>query len=749
MLTLFLVFVVALSAARDKQSLTFTRITSGVIWDDVNCSNGLHWVDYNNDGYLDLYITNWFVDYDHANALYTNDGNGGFTKVTTGAIVTDVQSISGSWADYDNDGDIDGFVGHSNLDPTPQTNYMYVNNGDGTFTKLSTGSVATDLGLTSSALWGDFDNDGDVDLFAANHCWSPCTGGTGLRYYRNDGDSLARIENTSIGLPGEGDNAYPSACDFDADGDLDLVYRRDEKRNLVFRNQGDGTFAEDADIAFAADSSVGFSWADFDNDGDFDLLATGVAESRLYINNSGVFSRVPVEAYNPGSWTYVSGAWGDCDNDGDQDLVLVSMQGMYQPRANTFLINNGDGTFTKETSGPIGTDLETSVSAGWADYDRDGDLDLLVVNNNYDHNALYENAGNSNSWITINCVGTVSNRSSIGAEISAVATINGQQVRQLQQIASKSGACAQMPLEAHFGLGDAAEIDTIKVEWPSGYTDILIDVHVSQFLVVTEGQTIDIDGDGVIGIEDNCPDDYNPDQADGDGDGLGDVCDTFNRCGDANGDEQVNVGDAVFLINYVFKGGPPPAADCFPYDSAFEIPFGSAVVIDGTIEAGEWSDAVQRRFTVGSVVEITVMIKHDGANLLAAYYYQFGYGENLCFPELLIDVGNDKSQGWLSDDWWFHVSGTDCEAHGTYDVWNDCSVVQPDWLGVPNFDMVPEPPPLDTFEIRIPLTKIGIVVGETIGLAFRAECVTSLYGYWPPGAGVESPSVWSTAILKP
>ena len=464
---------------------TFTRVTSGPIWDDVNCSHGLHWVDYNNDGYLDLYITGWFVDHDHANALYTNDGNGGFTKVTTGAIVTDVQSVSGSWADYDNDGDIDGFVGHSNLNPIPQNNYMYVNNGDGSFTKLAAGSVVTDLGHTGSAVWGDFDNDGDADLIAANHCWAPCSGGAGLLYYRNDGDSLAHIDHELVGFP-DGDNAFPAACDFDADGDLDIVYRRDENRNLVFRNHGDGTFSEDPAVAFSADSSIGFSWADFDNDGDFDLLTTSVANSRLYINNAGGFNRAAVQAYNPGSGPWFSAAWGDCDNDGDPDLVLASMTGMYGPRANAFLLNNGDGTFTKETVGPVATDLETSIGAGWADYDRDGDLDLLIVNNNYQHNALYQNDGNSNSWIAVNCVGTVSNRSAIGAEILVVATINGLRVCQLQQIASQSGACAQMPLEAHFGLGDATLVDSLRLEWPSGIVQVLEDVAVDQYLTVHE-----------------------------------------------------------------------------------------------------------------------------------------------------------------------------------------------------------------------------------------------------------------------
>ncbi|UCC44830.1 MAG: hypothetical protein JSU65_02585, partial [Candidatus Zixiibacteriota bacterium] len=203
------------------------------------------------------------------------------------------------------------------------------------------------------------------------------------------------------------------------------------------------------------------------------------------------------------------------------------------------------------------------------------------------------------------------------------------------------------------------------------------------------------------------------------------------------------------LIDYLFISFEQPAECPMPIGAVLEIPLGTPVVMDGAISLGEWSDAVIKEFTVEGYVDVTVMIKHDGTSLLAAYHYVFQHEENLCFPEVMIDVGNDKTEYWMSDDWWFHVSGTDCEAHGTYDVYDDCSVVQPDWEGVPNFAMVPDPPPLDTFEIRIPLTKIGIMVGNTIGLAFRAEYVPLAYGYWPADAAAASPSTWGTAILKP
>ncbi|MDH4158432.1 MAG: hypothetical protein OEW00_14270, partial [candidate division Zixibacteria bacterium] len=223
--------------------------------------------------------------------------------------------------------------------------------------------------------------------------------------------------------------------------------------------------------------------------------------------------------------------------------------------------------------------------------------------------------------------------------------------------------------------------------------------------------------------------------------------------GNANGDpdEKTNISDVSYLLAYLFgiPSGPPPPSCPTSIVSVLEIPYGSSVVVDGNIVSDEWGDAAVRQFQVGSLIVVTVMAKHDGANLLVAYNYQFVQQEYLCVPEVLIDTENDKSENWMSDDWWFHVSATDCDANGTYNVWNGCSVVQPDWEGVPNFEMVPEPPRLDTFEVRIPFTKIGVTVGDTIGLALRAECVSSIYGYWPAGATIESPATWSIGILKP
>jgi len=534
--------------------VSFTRINSGPIWDDTDCSHAVNWVDYNNDGYLDLFFPHWFYDKLHTNALYTNDGHGGFTKVVSGAIVTDRHSIDASWADYDNDGDVDAFACNSPTSPADlRSNYMYVNNGDKSFTKLTTGSVATDMGMSVSATWGDFDNDGDLDLLVGNHCPPPCGGGVGPFYYRNDGDSLARVDRESIGLP-DGDFAYHSVCDFDSDGDLDIVYRRNQQSNVCYRNDGDGTFAVDNGVAFAADNSIGFSWADYDNDGDFDLLETGEPECRLYNNSNGVFSLVSTGVFDPGTGGWMSGAWADCDNDGDLDVVITSFVGMYSPHFNALLINNGDGTFMKASDGPLTTDLEPSTGAAWGDYDRDGDLDLVIANSNYSHNALYRNNGNSNAWLDVTCTGVLSNRSGIGAKVRVVATIGGQVVRQLREISSQSNLFSQAPLEAHFGLGDATVVDTLIIEWPSGLVDVFPNVTLRQMLTVGEGSS-DTDGDGVSLLIDNCPTVPNPLQEDANHDGVGDACCCVGVTGNVNYTGIIDLSDLSALVSYLTGGG--------------------------------------------------------------------------------------------------------------------------------------------------------------------------------------------------
>jgi enediyne biosynthesis protein E4 len=322
--------------------------------------------------------------------------------------------------------------------------------------------------------------------------------------------------------------------------------------SLCFANNGDGTFTSVSN-AISTDSTRGFCWGDYDNDGDLDLCggdewAQGLI---LYRNDGGVFTRLVVGADDTTTTAFRKPSWADFDNDGDLDLFVTRQGAAYAPARSTLYINAGNGTFYTQTLSVIATDSGPSAGAAWADYDRDGDLDFFIVNTNSSFSALYRNEiGNANNWISIACAGTKSNRSGIGAKIRVVANIGGTEVRQLREISGQSAFFGQDEMRAHFGLEDAATIDSIIVEWPSGMIDILTNVAPNQFMTITESLCGDANGDGNINV----------------GDAVYVISYIFRGgpapqppvAGDANCDGKVNVGDAVYVISYIFKGGPAP-----------------------------------------------------------------------------------------------------------------------------------------------------------------------------------------------
>jgi enediyne biosynthesis protein E4 len=455
----------------------FTQVFSGP-GNDGGIHNGCEWVDYNNDGLPDLYVIQGYSPQspEYANRLYRNNGDGTFTLLTSqeaGSIVSDLGDwIIATWGDYDNDGWMDAYV-----TAWSSPNALFRNNGDGTFTRVDgTEPTLTPPGRAAGAPWGDFDNDGLLDLFVARS-WD----GYRSSLYRNTDGGFVSVPGPLS--PGPVSIEGSSWCDYDNDGDLDLILADPPDEGgqglLVYRNDGAGNFTPVT--AGALTSAPGFvlsaAFADYDNDGLPDVcVASG--PSLLYHNDGhGQFTQRSIGALTGASCAL----WGDYDNDGHLDLFIC---GSPKPQ---FLRNNGDGTFTNlRNIAPVRDADTTTNMGGWADYDNDGFLDLLfsATYNLQTNLFFFHNAGNSNHWLLVKLVGTVANRAAIGAKVRVKATIQGTNYWQLRELTH--GTRSGDDLRAHFGLGDATNVETLRVEWPSGQVTDMRNVASKQFLTIVE-----------------------------------------------------------------------------------------------------------------------------------------------------------------------------------------------------------------------------------------------------------------------
>jgi hypothetical protein len=525
-----LTIVFILSATLFAQN--FTKITTGPVVNDGGSSAGCSWGDYDHDGDLDLFVANSGPSPGENNFLYQNNGNGSFTKITSGAIVNDVRrsfsnnwgivvsdsgrSVGCSWVDYDSDGDLDLFVG--NVGTQGEENSLYRNDGNGSFTKITNSIVVSDSGRSVGCSWVDYDNDGDLDLWVDNE-------NRNNDLYMNDGTgSFVKITTGAI-VSDSGASIGSSWGDYDHDGDLDLfVPNQGGENNFLYRNEGSGAFTRITSGGIVNDGgdSKACSWADIDNDGDLDLFVANADPSPgennfLYRNEgNGTFTKITTGDIVNDAGTSRGNGWADIDNDGDLDLFVANGGFGGGGEKNFLYLNEGDGTFTRILTNAIVSDSGRSIGSSWGDYDHDGDLDLFVANLGGENNFLYQNDGNSNHWINILCVGTVSNTTAIGAKVWVKATISGTPVWQLQDIAGQRGYGSQNSLNAEFGLGDATIIDSLKIEWPSGIIETYTNITIDQFITATEnGGITGIDEKSInipnqFELRQNYPNPFNP-----------------------------------------------------------------------------------------------------------------------------------------------------------------------------------------------------------------------------------------------
>jgi hypothetical protein len=465
---------------------------------------GAAWGDYDKDGDLDLYVTS----YGGPHHLYRNNGEGTFTDVAAAAGVA-AAPFWGSgvtFVDYDNDGDLDLYV------LSWGTNVLYQNNGDGTFANVTAAAgVGGDFQHWQSAAWGDYDNDGFLDVYVTNHRFCQIYPTSPDRFYHNNGDGTF-TEVTSLlnnaGPQTQGFGFAPGWLDYDNDGDPDLYLVADDLKheenhypNVLWRNDGPdgqgGWLFTDVSAESSTDLSIngmGLAIGDYNNDGNLDMGMSNTWSNMLLHNNGdGTFQNVTREAGVARGvvGTAPSITWGigffDFNNDVYQDLYIVAgyLKGFMLAEPNALFLNNGDGTFTDVSAESGADDSGRGRTAAFADYDGDGFVDIFVANFG-EPPLLYHNdgpgQGNGHHWIEVELEGTVSNRNGVGAKVR----VSAGGLTQLRQVQCGDSLGAGSDMAVHFGLGEATQVEQIEVVWPSGRVQVLTEVPLDRRITITE-----------------------------------------------------------------------------------------------------------------------------------------------------------------------------------------------------------------------------------------------------------------------
>jgi enediyne biosynthesis protein E4 len=349
------------------------------------------WGDYDGDGDLDLYVTNWASSVSRSlNRLYRNNGNGSFSDVASSSGMGSIarNSVAAAWADYDNDGNLDLYV--VNFFEQDQ---LYRNNGNGSFSRVTSSAAVNVIaqGDETNMAWGDYNGDGLLDIYVCKRRFRNTL-------YHNNGNGTFSEIGQSAGVADSRDSEGAAWADYDADGDMDLYVVNRDQNNALYKNDGSGSFTEVACDASIDNTDIGrtASWIDFDLDGDLDLYVVNVGGNALYRNDGGdAFANIAADDIkNTGSsWISWTSSWADFDGNGEVD-VFVANGAESKSGQSSALISQVGGQFNEVSDTGISTAAASAISSAAADYDGDFDIDLYVVNSSFpgfEASVLYRN----------------------------------------------------------------------------------------------------------------------------------------------------------------------------------------------------------------------------------------------------------------------------------------------------------------------------------------------------------------------
>jgi hypothetical protein len=492
---------------------------------------GICVADFDGDGWQDIYFVNGRDLYNRGvtvrNALFRNNGDGTFFEVTDKAAVPGTgYGLGCVWGDYDNDGFPDLYVTQYGR------NVLYHNNGDGTFTDVTdkAGVAGSEFGTLfhSGATFFDYDRDGRLDLYVGGYvafgtdsqrycmlqgvtssCPPSVYRGSPDVLYHNNGDGTFTNVTKAAGIyQQEGKNLSVGAADYDNDGWPDLFVANDGLNAYLYHNEHNGTFKEvgpEAGVAYTSQGKVMaamcISLGDYDNDGWLDLYISDFQGSSDHIwhnDGKGLFSEVSdqvgITIPTNGVLSF-GGGFFDYDNDGWLDLFIANghvypevekTAPTHYKQINSLFHNEGNGRFADVTKF-AGIGFQTPYvgrGVAFADFDNDGFMDAVVGNNGDPPLLLHNSGGNGNYFLNFKLVGTKSNRDAMGARVRVV----GAGFSQIREIAGGGSYLSQSDLRAHFGLGKSTRADIVEITWPNGQPQVFRDVEADKFYLIEEGR---------------------------------------------------------------------------------------------------------------------------------------------------------------------------------------------------------------------------------------------------------------------